>query len=382
MSCEVAEQRDPTELPVSGKSGESSLMVNDAGQLVASWIEEKDNTAYFKYAVQTENGWTNPQIIASGDDWFINWADFPAISANGELWFAHFLQKSSSETFSYDVMFVISQDGGQSWTEPQKLHDDNILAEHGFVAATPYKDGFYVTWLDGRNSSGGGHDHDSGHGDGAMSIRAAFMSAQGNVSNRQELDHKTCDCCQTHIAVVEGQPVVVYRDRSDAEVRDVSFAVLQDTTWTSPSLIHSDDWHIAGCPVNGPRIVVNGQQSAVVWFTGADDDGTVKVALSANINDEFSEPIILERGTALGRVDALANGDELVLSWMGNEGDKTFVKMATLDWQGNILSQKNIIEVSQGRRTGFPRIAIIQNQLFVTYTDVKAESVKLVSVPL
>ena len=57
-----------------------------------------------------------------------------------------------------------------------KIHDDNTFSEHGFVSSIPYKDGFMVSWLDGRNTYGVG---DHGHAKGAMTIRSAVLDFNG-----------------------------------------------------------------------------------------------------------------------------------------------------------------------------------------------------------
>ena len=55
-----------------------------------------------------------------------------------------------------------------------------------------------------------------------MTLRAAFIDKKGNKINEWELDGRVCDCCQTTAAITNDGPVVVYRDRSDDEVRDMS----------------------------------------------------------------------------------------------------------------------------------------------------------------
>ena len=46
-------------------------------------------------------------------------------------------------------------------------------------------------------------------------------------------------------------PVVVYRDRSEQEIRDISIVRLHDGKWSQPSSVFEDNWKINGCPVNG-----------------------------------------------------------------------------------------------------------------------------------
>ena len=83
-------QADPPTLP---QSGMPFLAVDSQGGVLISWIDPlpKDQNS-LRYARWTGNGWSSLNTIASGKNWFINWADFPAIAAlpDGSL-LAHWL---------------------------------------------------------------------------------------------------------------------------------------------------------------------------------------------------------------------------------------------------------------------------------------------------
>jgi len=89
-------------------------------------------------------------------------------------------------------------------------------------------DSFFVTWLDGRNTKSTGHDHAHEANGGAMQIRVAEILRNGDKRNEFELDSRTCDCCQTSTAFSEEGPIVVWRDRSDQEIRDIYYSKLKD----------------------------------------------------------------------------------------------------------------------------------------------------------
>ena len=56
------------------------------------------------------------------------------------------------------------------------------------------------------------------------------------------------------LACVNTACVPVYRDRTEAEIRDIAIVRLVDGIWSDPALVSADGWEIAGCPVNGPAI--------------------------------------------------------------------------------------------------------------------------------
>ena len=44
-----------------------------------SWIEREGTTTHLKFAERTAYGWTTPMTAASGDDWFLSYADVPSV---------------------------------------------------------------------------------------------------------------------------------------------------------------------------------------------------------------------------------------------------------------------------------------------------------------
>ena len=85
--------------------------------MLLSWIERAGDLATLKFAERTPSGWSPPRTVATGSDWFVNWADVPSVLRlpDGTL-VAHWLQKSGSDTYAYDVRLVRSADKGKTWT--------------------------------------------------------------------------------------------------------------------------------------------------------------------------------------------------------------------------------------------------------------------------
>jgi len=79
--------------PAGSESSLPNLFASDNGTLYLSWVEkrEKNKHALF-YSIIKNESWTLPVIIAEGNNWFINWADFPSLTtfADGTI-AAHFL---------------------------------------------------------------------------------------------------------------------------------------------------------------------------------------------------------------------------------------------------------------------------------------------------
>jgi hypothetical protein len=341
-----------------------------------SWLEKEGNEYHLKFATAVDTLWSRPVSIASGRDWFVNWADYPVIATNGDGGLiAHYLQKSDSATFSYDIKVVTSADGGKSWSDPSILHDDGLRAEHGFVSIVPDRGRFFFSWLDGRETvAPAGMPASSHHGHhGQMTLRGAYLTAKGEKVKEWQLDNKVCDCCQTSAAITDNGPVVVYRDRSDEEIRDIGIVRYVDGEWLMPKLVFNDNWQINGCPVNGPRVDAIGNNLAVTWFSMKGDSGYVNCTFSKDGGATFTKPVAVNENKALGRLDmVMTDSAHAIVCWM--EGP--IIKAAEISIDGSKEGAFIVAESSEARSSGFPQMAKAGNKVFFAWTDSKSRSVK------
>ncbi len=364
--------------PAKAGSGEPYLFTDEKGTVYLSWIEKSENKNEFKYSSLVAGKWSEPLLIDSGKNWFVNWADYPMIAINGKNFIAHHLEKSGEGTYAYDVKVTSSLDQGKTWKTSSTLHDDGKEAEHGFVSMLPYKENFFIAWLDGRNTVMEGVENHEGH-HGQMSLRAAIVDKEGKKINEWELDNRTCDCCQTSAAITDDGPLVVYRDRSEDEIRDMSIVRWVNNEWTKPEAIYHDNWKIAGCPVNGPRVVANGNFVAIAWYTVPDGKSKVNVIFSHDGGKSFGNPVQVDEGSAIGRVDIVMLDDESVMaSWM--EG--TTIKAAKVHADGTKDSSIIIASSSESRSSGFPQMTKSGSEVFFAWTDDKDKVVKVASLSL
>jgi hypothetical protein len=207
---------------------------------------------------------------------------------------------------------------------------------------------------------------------GAMTLRAGIFDKSGANVSEWELDHRVCDCCQTSSAMTENGPIIVYRDRSQQEVRDIYATRLVDGAWTLPQAIHNDNWQIAGCPVNGPSVAAMNKRVAVAWFNAKDDVPKIQLVLSTDSGLSFSEPIVVESPNTNGRVDTtILDSGNIIVSWMDTVGEAK-IMLSRYDINGELLSTTEVAGSSPSRRSGFPIIEAVGNSVYVTWTDIDA----------
>lgn len=365
-------------LPAPPRSAQPSLALAPDGGLLLAWIERRDDGSHrMRFARhEADAGWSPARTVAEGRDWFVNWADVPSLLAlpDGSLW-AHLLVKNGQAPYAYDTRLLRSRDGGRHWQALGAVHDDGTPTEHGFASLWPQAhDRLGIAWLDGRHT-GGGHGGHDGHGTGAMSLRAAVLDADGGKLAEAELDARTCDCCQTDVALTARGPLLVYRDRDEGEVRDIVATRFDGQAWTAPVPVQADGWVMPACPVNGPAVAARGEQAWVAWYTAAGGAPSLRLAGSADAGDHFGPAREVARGARLlGRVALAADAAGVWLAWLeeGPEGQSLWLArfdhdLAREHWRVRVAGV-----AGRGRGTGFPRLRLRAGEAWLAWTDVAA----------
>ncbi|HEX2252873.1 MAG TPA: hypothetical protein VHQ65_06380 [Thermoanaerobaculia bacterium] len=358
----AADPAPPSDPPAAPGALAPSLAASADGVWL-SWLESEGEGDGHRLQAARWDGeaWGAPVTIARGERFFANWADTPSLAEDGAgHLLAHWLERTGDAPYAYGVRIARSTDGGITWNDLGFLHDDASPTEHGFVTLVPAGrgGGFEAVWLDGRQTAAGG----------AMTLRTAVLPAGGEGPlGATVLDERVCDCCQTDAARTAGGLLVVYRDRSQDEVRDIAAARRTGSGWQAPQPVARDGWTIAGCPVNGPAVAAAGDRAAVAWFTAADDRPRVQVAFSDDGGAAFAPPLPVDADAPLGRVDAaLAADGSAVVSWLAAGGE---VRVQRFTPQGAAGEAVPVGTTTVARASGFPRLLLREGRLHVAWVE-------------
>ena len=338
-------------------------------RVVLSWVERAGDRATLRFAERTDGGWTEARTVASGTDWFVNWADVPSvIPLQHESMAAHWLQKSAASTYAYDVQVSFSRDRGLTWSAPVHPHHDGTQTEHGFASLFPMAgQGLGVAWLDGRQMKQGAHE---GMDAGSMSLRGAMFAPDGTQASEVLIDARVCECCPSAAAITADGPIVAYRNRTTEEIRDIYVSRLVGGQWTEPRAVHNDNWRIAACPVNGPALSAKGRDVAIAWFTAVGDQGHVYAVFSSNAGDTFGQPIRIDDVGAVGRVDVelLADGAAAV-TWIEFADQRSTFRIRRVEPNGARSASLAVSAIASGRSSGYPRMARRGEQLIFAWVE-------------
>lgn len=358
-SISVAEV--PAPASAAGASG-PSLTMSPEGVAWLTWLEKTGATTSLRFSTfdSAASRWATPRTIASGADWFVNWADFPALTVgpNGHataVWFVNNPAPAApAATAGHDhhgpgYRAFISQttDAGKTWSPPSPLTRESDSVE--FVSLATLADGrVLAAWLDGRGKKIGSKE------------QQLFARILGARDPDTRVDASVCDCCQTSLtAFPDGTALLSYRARREGELRDIHVTRFRGTGWDEPRSLNSDDWRIAGCPVNGPQLASDGGRVAVAWFTAADNDPRTLASFSSDAGGRFLMPLRLTEGKTLGRVaTAILHDGAFLVTYVDAEG-ALWLRRVTPDFAAT--APVRLAAGEPGRIKGFPRLALLRD---------------------
>ena len=342
---------------------------NNDGGLLMSWYEKIDSVNWsINWSEFYDGEWSKSKPITSGRSYFVNWADFQSIyHFGGDSLSAHWLETSGSGPYDYDVKVVTSIDRGKTWSKPNKPHNDGVKGEHGFLSFFKNLDNrLSMIWLDGRNMSS---DHSS-HGYGAMNLYQTSFDSNGQLLAEAKIDDRVCECCPTSATRTTNSVILAYRDRDESEIRDISIVRCTKNECFDPYPVNNDNWKIAGCPVNGPKLAVTGNNVAAVWYTSPNENPIINISFSKDGGNKFNSPIRIDNGNPIGRVDCIwLDSDRVLVSWMEMGEKSTNVIFSTVDIENHKGSSKIVTQILPGRSSGHPVISRYRQNIFLAWTE-------------
>ena len=144
--------------------------------------------------------------------------------------------------------------------------------------------------------------------------------------------------------------------------------------WTKPYALSHDGWKIPGCPVNGPALAAAGLVVAAAWFSMLGEQPAVQVATSHDGGATFSNPVRIDQGDPLGRVDVvlLPRGEALVV-WLETSSPsaqerRTEIRARRAHPDGELDAPFTVAPSNAERSSGFPQVARRRDSLYFAWT--------------
>ena len=352
--------------PAAANSREPQLTGSGA-DVVLSWLEHAGAATTLKFSDWTGSGWGPPMTVASGSDWFVSYADPPAVMrlSDGTL-VAQWLQQTDPRIEAMDLKLSYSTDRGKTWAKSFTPHHDGTITQHAFASLFELPGRTLgLVWLDGRESF---VETDDPAG-GSMTMRAAAFDTSWVQTADAAVDRRVCECCSTSVATTSDGVIAAFRDRSAGEIRDIAVSRLEKGTWSEAASVHNDGWKTYACPVNGPALAARGRQVVAAWFTAVNDEGRAFVAFSGDAGRSWGAPLRLDDGIALGRVDVeLLDDGSAVATWIEFAGGSSQFRVRRIDPSGARSAAISLGGLGEGSAAGFPRLARQGDELIFAWT--------------
>jgi hypothetical protein len=271
-----------------------------------TWVEQEGKTSHLRQAELNSDGANSVKSIRSGEDWMLHWADLPGAGGTPLNRYAWHQIHNPADAHASDIRLYRAI--GNGWDGPIAVHAPTPVGEHAFVSGCAMLDGqFGMAWLQ--------PSADTSHGGATELAFRTFNMGKGGET--RVLDARVCDCCPTAMASTDSTVIVAYRDRSDAEIRDVHYQLWDNGNWSGPLPLGAEGWRLEGCPVNGPTVAASGEHALIAWWTQHSGQGTVHFATSSDYGRHFELAQEFQSGVANGQVSAAMQIDgSALITWL------------------------------------------------------------------
>jgi hypothetical protein len=182
-----------------------------------------------------------------------------------------------------------------------------------------------VVWLDSRDYSA----------KQTYRLMSAAIDGAGVVSDETTIDDDVCTCCPTSMIKTQTGLLAAYRNHNQQEIRDTFMVRQHAGSWQGGQPLGNESWHINACPVNGPVLARNGNDVVAVWFTGMEEQASVKAAFSADGGLTFGKPFTVDnandKSAVLGKAAvAMLDSGSAIISWIRRQDGKSKLVIARL----------------------------------------------------
>ncbi|HEY4275144.1 MAG TPA: sialidase family protein [Rhizomicrobium sp.] len=259
------------------------------------WLAfDVDNKVYVTHSTDRGRNFSTPVAITPEKVHLDNGPDARSsitLDGQGRIFVSYAIFKDNN--YNAEVFFSRSTDKGRSFSAPTPLVDNTASQRFAALAVSPNGD-LFATWLDKRGVVAAAKQGKTYAG-AALGYAWSKDGGAHFTPSRIALDN-TCECCRIGVGFNgPDQPVVVFRNVFGGTVRDHAILSFRDADTPGPMRrVAVDNWHLNGCPHQGPSLSIAATGAYhVVWSTQGDARKGLFYARSTDKGVHFSEPMTL-----------------------------------------------------------------------------------------
>lgn len=290
-----------------------------------------------------------------------------AVAPDGTLYIVWNARVPASEGNPSDIYLSASRNNGKSFEKPVKINDDKIPVSHGMHSLAVDKSGqIYVAWLDDRNvkkepepkpepspTTEPVNGEKPKHQHKKEPNREVFFATSNDggktFSANKKIADEVCPCCETSLlAADDGRIYASWRQVLPGEFRHIAVVSSTDkgNSFSKPTVVSDDQWHIEACPVSGATLLTGADNSLkVLWFTAGKAGPPGLYSAESKDNGKTFEPrMLVSEGLPTGTPSFLADGNNKYSVVWGAENTKVLLKNA----ETSKMSESENKEVTDG----------------------------------
>ena len=311
-----------------------------------SWVETQGDRATLKFAKRSATGWSEPRSGPNSDHFFPQLGRCARGSRTPRRHDRGAVAAPETALMQTPMLMTCACHG-------PGIRDGRGRHRRARITTAPKPStvlspqfptpgaGLGLVWLDGRATN-----PETEAGD--MSLRASVYDAAGKQFREMLVAPRVCDCCATAAAETSEGVIVAFRNRSAGEIRDIYVSRFTGGHWSSPAVVHDDNWRIDACPINGPAISARGQNVAVAWFTGKDNQAHTFVAFSTDGGRTFGPADRVDTGVSIGRVGVqLLDDGSAAVTWIESVQQQSLFPSTDCHARGNRFRAGDHIRLGQ-----------------------------------
>ncbi len=281
----------------------------------------------------------------------------PLIAVDGEGRVYVAWSQALPKRFTGHIRFSRSLDGGEHFSAPVIVNDNQEMIGHSFVSmALDSRDTLHLTWLDSRDANAAKEQNLSFEGSSLYYASSTDHGANFSV-NRKLADH-TCQCCRIALMLDEKQqPVALWRhiyDNKEGEKGSRDHALIRldsDGETSEMQRVSFENWQVESCPHHGPTLAIaadgryhmawfNQQQDKPgLYYAWSDDQGRTvsKVYRFSGDDDQSQHPYLL------------AVKGHLYMVWKSFDGQQSHTHLIESQDRGQSWSKPIVVASSVGQ---------------------------------
>ncbi len=348
-----------------GEAPSATLDAND--RLWVTFVQ--DQHVYVSTSDDFGRSYSVPvQVNPVAEDAEFNGENRPKILVNDEQVYVSWTLKTSPR-FTGEIRFSRSLDGGQTFSAPSTVNDDNLFTGHRFESLYQTESGLlYLTWIDKRDleaSLQAGDDYS-----GAAVYYAVSRDGGATFSENYRVANHSCECCR--IAIAPRGPdniAIMWRQIFGVTTRDHAIAVLTpEGEMKDMHRASYDEWQINACPHHGPAMIqgANTDDYHMAWFSNGDAHQGIYYGRFSFADKQPHDVYRVDGGAGAGHPYLATLNNTLYLVWKGFNGMATDIRLITSADEGRSWSTERVLtSTSQG--SDHPLIVSSDDALYLSW---------------